>query len=81
MKERMEDLKTWERSRGHRWRGERPESRDARRDVVADFVFVCDYCGKVCKSKGGRTIHMKRMHEQSTEKKIFSCYKCKADFE
>ena len=43
---------------------------------VMEFVFVCDYCGKVCKSKAALTIHMKRMHEESAGKKKFACGKC-----
>ena len=44
------------------------------------FVFACDYCGKVCKSKAGLTIHVKRMHERSEQKKNFHCEKCKKVF-
>ena len=80
VKERMEDLRTWERSKGHKWQGERPERRDAVKEDVMDFVFVCNYCGKVCKSKAGLTIHTKRMHEESAEKKVFVCERCKAEF-
>ena len=70
-----------ERSKGHKWQGDRPERRDAVREDRMAFVFVCDYCGKVCKSKAGLTIHTKRMHEESTGKKKFVCGKCKEVFQ
>ena len=44
------------------------------------FVFACDECGKVCKSKAGLTIHVKRMHEKSEQKKNFVCEKCSKNF-
>ena len=76
VRERMEVLRQWEWSRGHKWQGEVPEKRDATREERTDLVFMCDYCGKVCKSKAGLTIHVKRMHEESVAKKKFSCDKC-----
>ena len=76
VKERMEALRKWEWSKGHKWQEERPDKRDATKEDRVEFVFVCDYCGKVCKSNGGLTIHMKRMHEESVGKKKFTCEKC-----
>ena len=77
----LEKLSDWERSKGHKWQGDRPEQRDAVKEDRLEFVFVCNYCGKVCKSKAGLTIHMKRMHEESTGKKKFVCGKCKEVFQ
>ena len=76
VKERMEVLRTWEWSKGHKWQGERPDKRNATKEDGMEFVFVCDYCGRVCRSKAGLTIHVKRMHEESGGKKKFPCEKC-----
>ena len=46
----MEALRTREWSKGHNWRDERPEKRDATKEDRMELVFKCDYCGKVCKS-------------------------------
>ena len=80
VRERMDALKDWEWSKGHKWQKDSPEKRDATREDRMEFVFVCDYCGKVCKSKAGLTIHRKRMHEESAGKKKFVCEKCEESF-
>ena len=72
----MEVLRTWEWSKGHKWQGERPDKRNATKEDGMEFVFVCDYCGRVWRSKAGLTIHVKRMHEESGGKKKFPCEKC-----
>ena len=75
----MDHLRQWEWSRGHNWLGEEVE-RNVPREVVQEFVFVCEVCGKVCKSKAGLTIHRKRMHEESNLKKLFKCDACDKSF-
>ena len=78
VKERMAVLETWEKSRGHHWRGEVVE-----RNVVATAApteFVCSVCGKRCKSKGGLVIHRRRIHEVSSKKKMFRCEGCQEEF-
>ena len=70
VKERMAHLEKYEWSRGRTWQGEELE-RNATKEE--DFVWVCEECGKVCKSKAGLTIHVKRMHEISALKKDFKC--------
>ena len=70
MKESLEELRTWERSKGHKWQG---------KEDVMDFVFVCDYCGKVCVSKAGLTIHTKRVQEELAER-VFVCERSKVKF-
>ena len=60
VKERMSHLEKWERSRGHQWNGEEVE-RNVRVGTMVEFV--CGVCGKRCKSKGGLTVHRRRMHE------------------
>ena len=44
------------------------------------FVFVCDVCARVCKSKAGLVNHRRRMHEESASKKTFKCEKCMNEF-
>ena len=78
VKERMSHLEKWDNSKGKKWEGEPIE-----RNVVQEmeFVFVCDKCGKVCRSKGGLTNHRRTMHEKSDLKKRFPCKKCNMVFE
>ena len=54
--ERMKAISKWEDSQGHTWQGEQPLRNTP---VVAVQVFDCRVCGKVCKSKGGLTLHLK----------------------
>ena len=70
VKKRMAHLEKYEWSRGHTWQGD-PLERNATKEE--DFVFVCDDCGKVCKSKAGLTIQVRRMHEVSAMKQKFEC--------
>ena len=79
IKERMKQIEEWEASKGKRWTGGE-KIRDATVEERMEFVFVCEVCGKVCKSKGGLTIHRKRMHEVSAMKKSFQCERCKEIF-
>ena len=68
--ERMKHLEKYKWSRGKKWQGEEVERNQMKEE---EFVFVCDDCGKVCKSKAGLTIHEKRMHGASKVKKEFAC--------
>ena len=79
VKERMKKIEEWEASKGKRWTGGEIV-RDATREERREYVFVCEVCGKVCKSKGGLTIHRKRMHEVSSQKKSFHCVRCNETF-
>ena len=79
VKERMKKVEEFEESKGKRWTGGEVV-RDATREERMEFVFVCEVCGKVCRSKGGLTIHRKRMHEVSRLKKSFQCDRCKEVF-
>ena len=79
VRERMDNLRKWEMSTGHKWEGE-PVQRNVAREEVVEVVFDCDVCGKVCKSKAGLTIHWKRMHDVSSQKKLFKCEGCSKEF-
>ena len=72
VRERMEHLDKWERSKGHKWTGGEMERNEWKVEVA---VFVCEVCWKVCKSKGGLVVHRRRMHEVSAGKKMFECGK------
>ena len=77
VKERMQHLTDWEKSKGHFWTG----GMVLRNDVGANAkVFDCRVCGRVCKSKGGLVNHRRRTHEESSQKKKFECEKCKLVF-
>ena len=78
VKERMEVLAKWEMSKGKRWGGGVVERNAVQ--GAAETVFVCRVCAKVCKSKGGLTIHRKRIHEVSAKKKVFQCEACEEEF-
>ena len=70
-------MEEWERRGGHRVdevRGDRKYT------VVNDNSLTCDVCNKICRSKAGLTIHRKRMHEKSSQKKIFTCDRCLGNF-
>lgn len=75
VKERMEWLAKWERSKGKNWDGEVME-RNQVKEVETAASYICDICAKVCRSKGGYVNHRRRMHEESALKKKFGCGKC-----
>ena len=66
---------------GNKWR-ERvfAGGRDAKWEMRRENELECEDCGKVCKSKGGLTIHRRRMHEVSVKKRVFKCDECKGEF-
>ena len=78
--ERMKKLDIWEKSKGHKWSGGRVEQRNEGRGAMATGGFVCRVCQKVCKSKGGLTVHRRRMHEVSAKGKEFKCEECEEVF-
>ena len=61
---RMNHLDVWERQRGHEYVWGENEVALSRNIDRGELDLTCRYegCGKVCKSKGGLTIHQKRMH-------------------
>ena len=80
VRERMKRIKGWEDSRGHKWTGVRVEVRNSTRKECVPDANVCEVCGKVCVSRGGLTIHRKRMHEVSEKKRRFGCERCGREF-
>ena len=74
VKERMEWLDRWERQLGHEYRWGEGEERLERNGQV-EWDLVCRYegCGKVCRSRGGLTLHQKRMHRVVEETVRFGC--------
>lgn len=78
---RMGHLEEWERQRGHQYQptdGVRLEERNTRAHEEEEDALRCKYpgCDKVCKSKGGLTIHQKRMHKVAAERARFECDRC-----
>ena len=49
--------------------------------VRQELVHKCDICNKICKSKGGLTVHIKWMHEISSQKVNFTCDSCQEVFQ
>ena len=72
VKERMEHLDKWEKSRGHKWMGEEMMRNEIKE---VEVLFFCEVCWKRCKTKGGLVVHRRRMHEVSTKKRVFECEK------
>ena len=67
----------YEQSKGNKWSG---QWLNRNKEVERPTSFTCETCGKVCRSKGGLTIHQRKMHNVSKLKKSFSCKKCGSDF-
>ena len=80
VKKRMRRVLEWENSRGHHWTGSRVEERNATVEERRSDVHVCEVCGKVCVTKGGLTVHRRRMHEVSVMKRMFGCERCGREF-
>ena len=76
VRKRMKRIQEWENSQGHKWTGEKVIERNATKVDRMVFIHECEVCKKVCMSKGGLTVHRKRMHEISTSKKNFDCDSC-----
>ena len=76
--DRMKHLAAYEESKGKKWQGEAME-RNKPKEI--ELVFVCEVCSKVCKTKGGLTVHRQAMHEKSALKKKFPCHRCASVFE
>ena len=78
--DRMKHLDLYERQRGHKYEwatDEQPVTRNATPTDTSEMSgFPCRYegCTKVCLSKGGLTIHQRRMHQ--APRKDFKCEKC-----
>ena len=79
IRERIRHIEEWERKSGHGVEGERGDRRSPTPEQEGDN-FPCEECNKVCKSKAGLTIHVKRMHAVSKEKVKFICQECEETF-
>jgi hypothetical protein len=82
VRNRMDHLDTWERQVGHRYMWREDEIRLERNTrCIIDYVCRYDGCGKVCKSKGGLTLHQKRIHRAPEERVRFECSNCGVNVE
>ena len=80
VRERMRHLERWERAGGKRSTEERGERNITRVDTEEDLICEWEGCGRQFKSKGGLTIHRRRVHEISKEKVMFKCQRCEEEF-
>ena len=77
---RIEHIEEYERQKGHQYN--RPENtpiiteRNIR--LMIPTIPTCNYpgCGRSFKSKGGLTIHQKRIHRDQSTAPTFKCDKC-----
>ena len=76
VKESIEPVNLWVAHKGHKYEWRQGEVR-VERSQRQDRGLICEYewCGKRCKTKGGLTIHQKRMHREG-EKVMFGCARC-----
>ena len=75
-------MEKWDRQKGHEYAwGEGEES--IGRSVSRELDLVCRWegCGKVCLSKGGLTLHQKRVHRAPEDRVRFSCDWCRINLE
>ena len=73
IKNRMTHLERWEESQENGWEGGIIK-RSQREESVN---LGCSQCEKVCKSRAGRAVHIRRMHRENAE---HTCIKCHAKF-
>ena len=78
VRDRMKHIEEWEKQGGKNTinnRGQRNQTAEA-------TSLICSYdgCGKVCKSKGGLTAHIRRIHTVSSQKVNFTCNNCQKTF-
>ena len=78
--ERMRHLHLWERCAGKKNNETRPERNVTNQVGEDDLTCEWENCGRVFKSKGGLTIHRKRVHEISKQKVKFTCTRCEEEF-
>jgi hypothetical protein len=77
---RVKHLNTWERQQGNKNQEERIPRNTTRTEEEA---FICEWegCGKICLSKAGLAVHIKRLHNISSQKVLFKCDKCNQSFQ
>jgi hypothetical protein len=80
---RMSHIESWERQRGHM--RDPADLQQLERTAAAEDdgdPLRCKWpdCGKVCKNKGGLTIHQRRMHGPQDDPRHFQCDRCRLVF-
>ena len=79
VKERIKHLDKWEKQRGNRNQEEQIE----RNITNVNESLTCDIegCGRICLSKAGLAVHVKRLHSISSQKVTFKCNQCNQIFQ
>ena len=79
VKERMQHLEEWQRGRGNENRNDHVE-RNPGWEEIDPLKCRWEGCGKICKSKGGLAIHIRRMHDAAKANLKFKCGACGMKF-
>ena len=80
VKERMQQLEEWERGKGNENRNDPPMERNPGWEETNPLRCRWEGCGKICKSKGGLAIHIRRMHDEAKANLKFKCGACGIKF-
>ena len=82
VRERVGHIEKWDRQKGHKYVWEEGEE-SIGRSVSRDLDLVCRWegCGKVCLSKGGLTLHQKRVHRAPEDRVRFRYDRCGINLE
>ena len=75
VRKRVNHIRECNESQKNGWTGDRM-ARSEKMDMRESTK--CEFCDKICKSRAGFAIHLKRMH--SVEEKEFKCGNCGATF-
>ena len=78
VRERFDHILKFEETLGNKFEG---EMLDRNVGFVQPEELICNHCQKECKSKSGLVVHIKRLHNISKMKKVFTCTECEMVFQ
>ena len=78
VRERVNHIEKWQRLGAKEFSSENRGERNA--SLEENNNLTCEYCNMTCSSKTGLDVHVRSMHEMSSDKVNFECIKCKQVF-